>query len=129
MTLPAILLWLNSAIFVGYGIAFSLAPEAMSTLVTGAAPTTASGLIDMRSTYGGMSIGLGILLGLAARSATSHPLGLRGVVAVMVGMASSRLLGLLVDGDANAAMYLYLALEISVAALAIWALRRRVVAA
>jgi hypothetical protein len=118
------LLRLNALVFIGYGVAFAFAPQFMSTLVTGAAPSTPAGLVDMRSTYGGMSIGLGILLALAAQSHSTHRLGLLGVLAVMVGMGTTRALGLLTDGAGNTAMYAYLVLEVVVAGMALWALTR-----
>jgi len=124
LALPAVILWLNAVVFLLYGLVFALAPEVMSTLVTGSSPSTGSGLTDMRSTYGGMSIGLGLLLGLAARRPANHSLGLLGVVAIMVGMGCTRVLGMLVDGHANAGMYVYLALEVVMAGLALWVFRR-----
>lgn len=124
MTAPAVILWLNAAVFTLYGVAFALDPEAMSQLVTGAAPSAGPALTDMRATYGGMSIGLGVLFALAARSSAGQRLGLAGVLAVMLGMATTRALGIVFDGDPNGAMFAYLAVEIVVAGVAIWALRR-----
>jgi hydrogenase/urease accessory protein HupE len=71
-----------------------------------------------------MSIGLGILLGLTARTPSAHGLGLLGVVAVMVGMGSTRALGMALDGDSNASMYAYLALEVLMASAAYSLFRR-----
>jgi hypothetical protein len=122
--LTVALLRLNAFVFVGYGIAFALAPEFMSLLVTGSVPSTSAGVTDMRSTYGGMSIGLGFLLALASKSKSTHRLGTLGVLAVMIGMATTRGLGLLVDGTGNAAMHGYLAVEVAIAVTAFWALTR-----
>lgn len=124
MSLPVALLRLNALVFIAYGVAFTVAPESMSNLVTGSAPSTPSGLIDMRSTYGGMSVGLGVLLALLARNPDTHRIGLLGVAAVMAGMGASRILGLITDGTANVAMYIYLALEILMAAFALWVYRK-----
>ena len=77
----------------------------MSQLVTGAAPSAGPALTDMRATYGGMSIGLGVLFALAARSSAGQRLGLAGVLAVMLGMATTRALGIVFDGDPNGAMF------------------------
>lgn len=124
MSSARVLLCLNAAVFIGYGAAFAVAPEFMSTLVTGGLPSTAAGLVDMRSTYGGMSAGLGLLLALAAGAPRHHRLGLQGVAAVLGGMGASRAVGLLVDGGGIPTMYVYLALEVVVAGLALVVLRR-----
>lgn len=123
MSFARALLWLTGAGFVVYGVAFVAAPEAMSQFVTGGSPASSSGVIDIRATYGGMSVGLGILFALAAGRSRFHGLGLRGVAAVMAGMAAARLLGIVVDGGANAMMWAYLGVEVVVLVLALVALR------
>jgi len=70
----------------------------------------------MRSTYGGMSIAVGILLFLVSR--THLKLGLSGVLIMMASMAITRTCGIFIDGSANNLMFIYLALEVSVASAA-----------
>ena len=118
------LIWLNAIVFVAYGAGFAVAPEALAIWVTGSAPGTPSGLIDLRATYGGMSIGLGLFFALTARDPSRHRLGLQAVLVVMVCMAGTRLLGITLDGTPNSKMWIYLALEILVAGLAGWGLWR-----
>ena len=125
MSFAGLLIGLNALVFVAYGVAFAIAPVALSLFVTESAPGSTSGIIDMRSTYGGMSIGLGILLGLMARDPGLHGLGLRSVIVVMVFMASSRLLGIALDGRPNGMMWAYLVAEVLVVVLAAWALQAR----
>ena len=119
------LVWLTAGIFVVYGVGFALMPASLSLWVTGGAPSEPSGLIDMRSTYGGMSIGVGLVLALAARRRETLRSGLVGVGLVMVCMAASRLLGIVVDGGPNGFMWAYLALEVVAAALAFGLRARR----
>lgn len=70
MNLGSVLIRLNAAFFVVYGLAFVVAPEAVGRAITGSAPGTPSGVIDMRATYGGMTVAVGLALALqAARSA------------------------------------------------------------
>ena len=62
-------IWITGLFFVLYGLAFTIAPFEMAAWVTGDAPGTPSAAIDMRATYGGMSIAVGLtilLLGLRA---------------------------------------------------------------
>ena len=123
MTMQRLLVRLTALIFVLYGVGFIVAPALLSQYVTGAVPTSASGLIDMRATYGGMSLAIGLLLLHLSRQSTPRT-GLLGVLLLMLGMAGGRVCGMLVDGAANPVMQVYLALEI-IAALAAAALLAR----
>ena len=113
-----------AVVFAVYGLAFVAAPAPLSQFVTGAAPATASGLIDMRATYGGMSVAVGALLWVSASRPSSRRIGLLGVLLLLLGMAGGRAVGLICDGPANAMMVAYLLLELAGAALAAWLLRR-----
>ena len=68
MKLQRILVWLNALFFLAYGALFILAPGWAAALVTDTRPGSASGLIDMRATYGGMSLAVGLLFALLARN-------------------------------------------------------------
>jgi len=114
----------TAAVFAAYGIAFVCAPVVVSLYVTGSAPGSPSGVIDMRATYGGMSVAVGLLLFVLASKPERVESGLLAVVLLMLGMAAGRLFGIVVDGDGNALMYAYLALEVGMAGLAGWSLAR-----
>jgi hypothetical protein len=122
MKLARLLLWLNALVFVVYGIGFVLAPEPLAIFVTGSAPDSTSGLIDMRATYGGLCLAVGLVFALLARDEATVRTGLIAVAIVMGGMAGTRTLGFVLDGDPNTLMVLYLATEILVVVLALWAL-------
>lgn len=124
MGLARFTITLTAAIFGLYGLAFVFAPETMSLQVTGSVPATPSASIDMRSTYGGMNISLALLLASTARDPSLYALGLRGVVLFNASMASSRVLGIVLDGAPNAVMWLFLGLEVFAIALATFALRK-----
>lgn len=115
--------WMNSALFVGFGLGFALAPESLAVLITGAAPATPSATTDMRATYGGMALGLAFIFGSCARAEGHVRLGVQGVLAVMVALAAARVVGMLLDGAPNAFMFLLLSAEIAMAILALLALR------
>jgi len=110
-----IFILVNSVVFLFYGLGFILFPEILSLYVTDTAPTTKSGLIDMRATYGGMSIGFAILLGVISRNIKLFPIGIKAVILIVGGMALGRIIGMIQDGSPNRLMYIYLALEIIVA--------------
>ena len=122
MRIQLILIQLTAIVFLLFGIAFVFAPEMLAQLSTGSSPDTPSGLIDMRATYGGMSVAVGLLLFCLAKEETAKQ-GLTGVILLMLGMATGRAYGMLVDGDANDIMVSYLVLKLVAAGIAIWALR------
>jgi hypothetical protein len=117
MKFARILLLLGSGIFALYGLLFSIAPVELARLVTGDAPSSPSALIDVRATYGGMSIAVGMILMLLALKEETIRIGVVSLLLVMVCMAATRIVGIAVDGDANIAMYFYLGLEIVAAVL------------
>jgi hypothetical protein len=123
MRLARLLLWLNAIVFVIYGIGFVLAPASLAEFVTGSSPETSSGLMDMRATYGGLCLAIGLAFAWFARHDATVRTGLVVVAIVMACMAGGRTLGFVVDGGPNTLMILYLALEFLVVTLALWALR------
>ncbi|MBW4936191.1 DUF4345 domain-containing protein [Marinobacter sp. F4206] len=124
MNMNKFLVNITATIFALYGLGFVFAPSQLSFLVTNAVPTTAAALTDMRATYGGMSIAVGIVLFTLASKQESIRLGLAAIVFLMLGMACGRVVGLVIDGSENPIMYVYLALEIGVAGAALFLLSR-----
>jgi hypothetical protein len=124
MAFPVILLWIDCLLFLGFGVGFAAAPQQLADLVLGAAPSTTSALIDMRATYGGLAVGIGLFFGLCA----SRPQWVRpGVVAsllLIAGLGGARLIGIMADGDPNGFMLLFLALEVLLVVLSVAALRQ-----
>ena len=116
---------LTALFFVVYGLLFTILPSELAELVTGSIPATASGLTDMRATYGGLSIAVGVLMLVLAKNEGTHRLGLTFVALTMLGMASSRTLGFVVDGPQNSVMVAYLVAELFAASWAIILLRRK----
>ena len=121
---PATLLWVMCAAFAAFGIGFLAAPSELAELFFDAAPTTSSGLIDMRATYGGLSIGAAVFFGLCANRREWLRPGLLGATFVIAGLAAGRVIGILMDGEPNVFMWLFLALEASAIALLGIALRQ-----
>lgn len=119
MKIEKILIWFTAAIFLAYGFLFALYPSSFSNIVTGSMPATTSGLIDMRATYGGMSIAVGLLMFLLGANERTIKLGLLSVFVVLLGMAITRVFGIIVDGSPNKLMYIYLLAEVVPATIAI----------
>ena len=67
MKFPTVLLWINAAFFLVFGALFLVAPGVFAELLTGATPATTNALIDIRATYGGMALGIGLFFAFCAR--------------------------------------------------------------
>ena len=107
---------LTGLIFLGFGVACVIAPAQVLEAATGATMQHPVGLIDLRATYGGMSLGVAVILFVLASSRATLRAGLWGVMAVMLGMAGGRVVGIILSPESNWVMSIYLALEV-VAAL------------
>ncbi len=112
-----------AAVFLGYGAGFVFVPEPLLKAVVGEVPVAASAWIDMRATYGGLSLGVGALLWVLSVNHQTLRSGVLGVVLLMAGMASGRAVGMVVDGTPNGYMVIYLVLEVLTAMLGLWAWR------
>lgn len=122
MNMAKLLIYATGLFFVLYGTAFTFFPIEMASLVTDGSPSTPSGLIDIRATYGGMSIAMGATILVLGSRAELVSLGLLVVAVVLLAMAGARILGMMLDGTPNTVMYIYLAAELVVA---VWALYLR----
>ncbi|WP_299496669.1 DUF4345 domain-containing protein [uncultured Shewanella sp.] len=122
MKFQYILIWINSIFFILYGLGFIFFPDTLFSFITDSQLTSASALIDIRATFGGMSLGLGLVLALFTLEPSNYRLGLWAILVIMLGMACSRSLGLLQENSANNMMFIYLVCETIVALLALIAL-------
>ena len=123
------LVWLNAGFFVVYGLLFAGAPETVATFVTDGAPQSSSSRIDFRASYGGLQIAVGLVLAALAREPALQATGLRAVLVIMLCMATTRTIGIAIEGDPNVWMWLFLGGELAVAAAAFAALRNSAAAA
>jgi len=123
-TFPIILLWVTAALFAGFGLGFVAAPHYFADLVTGSAPTVPSAVIDMRATYGGVALGVGLFFGVAAMRRHWLRPALLASLLVIACIGGARLIGIVADGQPNAFMILFLATEVIFVALFGLALRQ-----
>ena len=124
MIFPQVLLWLNCVLFIAFGLAFALTPAWFAILFSGAAPSTSSALIDMRAVYGGVALALAYVFARCARSDAYTRLGVQNILAVMIGLATARSIGIVLDGNPNVMMLLLLASEVLMALVAVIALKK-----
>ena len=124
MKLPRLLLWVNAACFLIFGAAFLISPGFMAQLLTGTTPSAPNALIDIRATYGGMALGIGLFFAFCARRPQRVRIGLIASLLVASGIVFGRLAGIVVDGSPNAAMIALLAGDSFFIVLFALALRR-----
>ena len=120
MNLPSLVVWFAGVFFILYGVAFAIEPYGMAQVTTALEPNTVSALVDIRATYGGMTIAVGIVV-IYLKQCVSIQHSLLVVWLVLLCMAVTRAIGFISDGETNALMYLYFAAEVMGAALAIFA--------
>lgn len=118
---------LTAVVFLLYGLAFLVLPTYVLQLVTEGSVSSSSGIIDIRATYGGMSVGVGvILLLLTTQGVETLRVGVWSVFILMSGMAVGRVIGIVLDGEPNIVMYIYLGLEVAVSTFALFLLRKKI---
>ena len=118
-SLPALILILAGVGFVGFGIAYAVAPDRMAALTDLSLPSPTA-RADFVATYGGFQIGFGLLLLACARDGAWVEPGLWAVVAALAGFATLRALTLL-----RGSIWFGLALELVGVALALLGLAAR----
>ncbi len=118
------LIQLTAIIFLFYGLLCLFFPVEVLRLVTEGSVSSSSGVIDIRATYGGMSLGLAIILFILASKQSTIRLGLISVLTIMSGMAIGRSIGIYLDGSPNTMMYIYLIIEIIAVLLALILLKK-----
>ena len=111
VNLSKIIVIAASSVFLLYGVAFSLVPNFMSVVITGSEIQGASAIVDIRATYGGMNIAVGVLI-LYLYRLNQIRFSLIVIMTVLFCMALTRTMGFIVDGRGNNLMDFYLVLEI-----------------
>jgi hypothetical protein len=97
MTLWRLFLVLVALAYMGFGFVFLFNPDAWGAIVS-IAFTAPAGRTDFRAMYGGLEFGVGVFLLLCALRREFVRLGLFASACALVGMATARSTGLLLDG-------------------------------
>jgi Domain of unknown function (DUF4345) len=114
---------LAALVFAGIGLGFLLVPVRWAAIVDIALPT-AMARTDLRATYGGFDLAIGIFLGICALRVEWLRPGLLCLGLAAAGFAGGRLLGILIEGTATPLMAAFAAVEVLGAVLAFTLLRR-----
>jgi len=111
MTVRLVFLGIFSLIFIVFGLGFIFWPEGFTPLFLGVPPPGGDLLIDMRATYGGISLAVGLFAGHCAMRREHLSLGLMLAFLVSVGLLSGRGMGLAASDAAGPLMRNSLILE------------------
>jgi hypothetical protein len=118
------LLRVTAALFIVFGACFIVAPEFFASTLTGSEPWTRSALIDMRATYGGMGLGIGLVFWFCALQRETVIAGLVATFLVLGTTALARVIGFIADGSPNIFMQAMFAAEVLFVVLSASALKR-----
>ena len=122
MTSARYLLYFFAIAFLVLGAQFLFVPTALTAEAQIVLPTPVA-VQEVRGVYGGFFLGTGLYLLLCARRKPWLRHGLVALSAIMGGLVLGRVLGLVLDGPANALLYLLLAAEVVGLVLALYLLR------
>jgi hypothetical protein len=81
-------------------------------------------LIDMRATYGGMGLGIGLAFWFCARQRETVIAGLVGILLVLAATALARVVGFIADGSPNVFVQAMFGAEVLFVVLSAAALKR-----
>jgi hypothetical protein len=123
MSLARTYLRILGAMTLLFGLIYLFFPQSM-TDPTGFGALGPSATTDVRATYGGLQIGLGLFLLWAAAQEARVRLALVLQVLTIGAVASSRALGIVLDGEASGVLVGALAFEILLTIVSIAVLRR-----
>ncbi|MEQ9262234.1 MAG: DUF4345 family protein [Owenweeksia sp.] len=118
------LIIVNSVLFILFGLGFICFPEEASLLVTDTLPDTPSGMIEMRANYGGVSLGLGLLLAFCARTKKAIVWAAWAVIFVVGGMSIGRFIGIMAEQAGNTIVYFLFIVELYLISATLLALIR-----
>jgi hypothetical protein len=123
MTFAKVVLLIAALVFAGIGLGFLIVPVQWASVVDISLPSPMA-RTDVRATYGGFDLAMGVFLALCAlRTEWIRP-GLLALGLAAAGFGGGRLLGILVEGTATPLMLIFVALETTVACVGFYLLHR-----
>lgn len=116
-----VLLWLNAAVWLTFGVGYTVAPSAFAWLVG----VTISRLDGVRvmTDVGVMMVGISLWYGYCALDDSRTRLGLVSAMLIGIGLCAGRLIGIAMTGSANPVSVGYAGLEALNAVLLVVAVR------
>jgi len=123
MKFARVLLLLSAAVFMIVGIGFLIVPAEWAAITEISLPT-AMARTDLRATYGGLDLAVGVFLWICGRRDQWIRPGLVALALTAAGFGGGRLAGIVAEGSAAPLMLIFLAIETVTVLVAFAALRR-----
>jgi hypothetical protein len=118
MTFGRIFLWIAALMSLAAGTVYLFSPQGMATSA-GFGDLPPGGMTDVRATYGGFQIGMGLFLAWTALDPGRIRSGLLLTLLAFGALASSRAIGVTLDGSLNEFHRSGLIFEVAFTALAL----------
>ena len=109
---PRAVLLALAASFIAFGVAFLLAPQKLAAYAD-LSTTSRLGLVELRAFYGGVQIGLGVFLAVAAMRREWQLPGLVCALLSLLGVFGARIYALTAEGWPGAMVLVFLAIELA----------------
>jgi hypothetical protein len=110
LMITRMLFFINAGIFAAIGLGFLVAAETMSKNL-GIGFFSPQGLTDVRATYGGMCLGIGIFFAMAAAGRIDASAALWASLCLYLGLGLARLGGLIFDHSSTTLLWGFFAIE------------------
>jgi len=117
-----IILFIVAIVSITFGLSFIFAPHMFFEMYTGATLATTSAATDIRTTYGGFSLGFGLFLLYCSQN--NLRIGLLAALLALTTITSARIFGIVIDGSPNTYMFIFLGMEAVSLALVFLAWRK-----
>ncbi|EPG73417.1 PF14248 domain protein [Leptospira fainei serovar Hurstbridge str. BUT 6] len=116
-------LFLNLAVYFAFAVSFFIAPTTLANQIGFSIHSTAA-LADFRAMYGGLCLGIGILILLGILRQKTRIAAIQISVFTAGGLLLGRLVTLLLDGSGNEYIYISMLTEVFGVALGFFLLRK-----
>ena len=120
MTARVILLGLNALMFIVFGLGFMFDPATVTPMFLGVPAPAGDLLVDMRATYGGLSMALGLFMAYSIYRREHLYQGLLVSFLVAIALFASRAIAIAAEASVGQAMYQSVILELVMTILFGW---------
>ncbi|TGK31785.1 DUF4345 domain-containing protein [Leptospira gomenensis] len=121
--LSKVYILLNVVVYLGFGIAFMIFPLRLASLI-GITVEGSAALADFRAMYGGLCLGIEIVLFFGFLREEWRRFAIFLSVTTAGGLLFGRLCTLFLDGPGNVYIYVSMGTEIGAVAIGVWLLQR-----
>lgn len=112
MTTRVVLLGLNALMFIVFGMGFIFAPATVTPMFLGVPAPAGDLLVDMRATYGGLSLAVGLFMAYCLYRREHLYQGLLVSFLVYIALFAARAIAIVAEASVGQPMYQSLILEV-----------------